>query len=177
MMIWRGGCVSDRRVFEGGRVEDMGFDLEGLVRIGPEVFERERGKGIGFGDERLRGNGLGVGKMLKGSKEMSVRRWIDDMNAMGKSKGNPGWMIAIGGDDRFLRQRNVSLMAEGSAHGSAAVHEVLSGVEDSDEGGTSSDDERTVITAIEVVEDSDEIDSNEDDVRSDITVIEVPISE
>ena len=124
--------------------------LDELMHIGPEVFEGDRIKDKGFGEECLNANlPAGVGRS-RTSKEESVQHWIDSMKVMGKDKDIQGGTTATGGDGRYLYHRYTSFTAKGLAHDCAAEYDVLSVIEEIDEMDTSEDDEKTVITAIEV---------------------------
>ena len=127
---------------------DDGF--ERLMRIGPELFEGDRAEDMGVGDERLNANALRVEKISKKSKGNSVYHWIDNMEAMGKQRGDTGWISTVGSDDRYPRHHHMSLMAEGLAHDSAPEQDLALEGEDVNEMDSGDDDEKTVITAIEV---------------------------
>ena len=139
-------------VEEGAKVaattcEDV---LDGLMHIGPEVFEGDGAKDMGLGEECWNANvPAGIARSTT-SKEESVQRWIDSMKFMEKDKGIQGGITANGGGDRYPHHRHASFTAEGSRHDYAAEYDVLSVIEEVDEMDTSGDDEKTVITAIEV---------------------------
>ena len=132
-----------------GVVTEFDDGFERLMRIGPEVFEDDRAEDMGVEDKRLNANDLAGVKTIRRSKGNSVQRWIDNVETMGTHNSNPRRTTAAGGDHHYSRH-HASLMVEGSAHESTAEHDVVSGAENRDEVGTSEDDAKTVITAIEI---------------------------